>query len=492
MERGYRRRMDDDRLELDDDGHVVGSTHVVDLMDPTATDALHASRADALVDRHLTPWLERHRRPVIAAVVASLVAGLGVTWWASRPPYVEPPVPVAIENAVLDGRDLGGPRIRDDGLLLVAFAVRTTDDATRFDVLDLVGPGLATTGVQVDGVATADHAARVQARAVVQCSTPGLVGATPDDYALRMRRTDANGSSEITVPLGSDVTPLDVALREHCVQSYAAPALSVVDARLVGQAGSSIASLALVVRNVSNLPVEVATERRSTGGVDVDLSTDVTIAPARSAIVSSRLQVQDCTPTRTELTEPLTTLPNPMIGSGYADPASASGITMRVGLGTSSTLASYGLGPSLDLLAARLRTLACGDAPTVTAQVASASGRRSGDGSWSVTARIALRTTGIGVTVGRERFSGPPWGAGSQLVTDGPVGRGWEAQPAQLDGGAGSAVVTLVGTSCDEAGAPPSSLPLRVVTADRIVHPFVAPIGPTLLRQAFAQACPSR
>ena len=78
MERGYRRRMDDDRLELDDDGHVVGSTHVVDLMDPTATDALHASRADALVDRHLTPWLERPRRPVIATVVASLVAGLGV------------------------------------------------------------------------------------------------------------------------------------------------------------------------------------------------------------------------------------------------------------------------------------------------------------------------------------------------------------------------------------------------------------------------------
>ena len=103
-----------------------------------------------------------------------------------------------------------------------------------------------------------------------------------------------------------------------------------------------------------------------------------------------------------------------------------------------------------------------------------------------------LRTPGIGVTVGRERFSGPPGGAGSQLVTDGPVGRGWEAQPAQLDGGAGSAVVTLVGTSCEEAGAPPSSLPLRVVTADRVVHPFVAPIDATLLRQAFAQACPSR
>ena len=33
---------------------------------------------------------------------------------------------------------------------------------------------------------------------------------------------------------------------------------------------SSIASLMLVVRNVSNLPVEVATPRRTTGGVDVD------------------------------------------------------------------------------------------------------------------------------------------------------------------------------------------------------------------------------
>lgn len=492
MERGYRRRMDDGRLELDDDGHVVGSSQVVDLMDPTATETLHTSRADALVDRHLAPWVHQHRRPVAAVAVAALALGLGAAWWTHRPPYVEPPVPVAIENAVLDGRDLGGPRIRDDGLFLVAFAVRATDPSTRFDVLDLVGPGLATTGVQVDGPATTDRPARVQARAVVQCSTPGLVGAKPDDYGLRMRRTDADGSSEITVPLGSDVTPLDVALREHCVQAYAAPALSVVDARLVGQAGSSIASLSLVVRNVSNLPVEVATDRRSVGGVDVDLSTDVTIAPARSAIVSSRLQVQDCSPARPSLAEPLTTLPNPMIGSGYADPSTASGITMRVGLGTSSTLASYGLGPSLDLLTARLRTLACGDAPSVTARVASATGRRADDGSWSVTARIALRTTGIGVTVGRERFSGPPWGAGSQLVTDGPVGRGWEAQPAQLDGGAGAASVVLVGSTCSEAGVPPTTLPLRVVTADRVVHPFVAAVDPTLLEQAFAQACPAR
>ena len=492
MERGYRRRMDDDRLELDDEGPVVGSSHVVDLMDPTATETLHASRAEALVDRHVAPWLDRHRRPLAAAVVASLVVGLGAAWWTHRPAYVEPPVPVAIENAVLDGRDLGGPRIREDGLLLVAFAVRSTDDATTFDVLDLVGPGLATSGVQVDGAATPDRPARVQARAVVQCSTPALLGATSADYGLRMRRTDAAGSTETVVPLGPDVTPLDVALREHCVQSYAAPAVSVVDARLVGQAGSSIASLSLVVRNVSSLPIEVATDRRSDGGVDIDLSTDVRIAPQRSAIVSSRLQVQDCSPDRAGLTSPLSTLPNPMIGPGYGDPATASGVTLRIGLGTSTTLASYGLGPSLDLLAGRLRTLACGQAPSVTARVASASGQRSPDGSWTVSARIALRTTGIGVTVGRERFTGPPWGAGSQLVTDGPATRGWEAQPAQLDGGAGPAVVVFAGTAWDEAGPPPATLPLRVVTADRAVHPFVAAIDGSTLRAAFAQACPRR
>ncbi len=480
---------DDDRLELDDDGHVVGSPHVVDLLDPAATEHLHASRADALVHHHVAPWLARHRRPVVAAVVACLALGLGTAWWTHRPPYVEPPVPIAIENAILDGRDLGGPRIRDDGLLLVAFAVRSTDPSTTFDVLDLVGPGLATTGVTSDGPASPDRPARVQARAVIQCSTPGMVGARPDDYGLRVRRTGPDGSSELTVPLGPDATPLDVALREHCVRAYAAPALSVVDARVVGQAGSSIASLALVVRNVSNLPVEVATPRRTGGAVDVDLSTDVVIAPQRSAIVSSRLQVQDCSPTRTSLSDPLAQLPNPVVTAGYSDPSALAGITLRVGLGTSTTLASYALGPSLDLLTGRLRTLACASAPTVTADVASATGRRGSDGSWSVTARIALRTSGIGVTVGRERFSGPPWGAGSQLVTDGPASRGWEAQPAQLDGGAGSAIVTFAGTACDEAEAPPTSLPLRVITADRVVHPFVATIDPALLRVAFSQAC---
>jgi hypothetical protein len=483
---------DDDRLELDDDGQVVGSSHVVDLMDPDATEVLHPTRAHVLVDRHVSPWLRRHRAPVVAVTATALVAALGAAWWTHRPPYVEPPVPLTIENAVLDGRDLGGPRIRDDGFLMVAFAARSTDPSARFDVLDLVGPGLATTGVRTDGPATADSPARVQAEAVVQCSDPTFLRATSADYGLLVRRTDGDGVSEVTLPLSPDATPLDVALREHCLKTYAAPALSVVDARLVGQAGSSIASLSLVVRNVSNLPVEVATQRRTTGGVDIDLSTDVTIAPQRSAIVSSRLQVQDCSPSRGDLTEPLTELPNPMIGSGYADPSTASGIALRVGLGTSTMVASYGLGPSLDLLAGRLRVLACGGAPTVSAQVASATGSRARDGSWSVAARVALRTSGIGVTVGRERFSGPPWGAGSLLVTDGAETRGWAAQPAQLDGGAGSVVVRFGGTTCDDHGPPPAELPLRVLTADRVVHPFVVDIDPAPLRAALEQACPAR
>ncbi|HET7901453.1 MAG TPA: hypothetical protein VFL59_09715 [Candidatus Nanopelagicales bacterium] len=481
---------DDDRLELDDDGHVVGSSHVVDLMDADATEQLHPTKAQELVDRHVTPWLQRHRIPVVALTVVGLVAGLGAAWWTHRPPYVPPPVPLSIENAVL-GRDIGGPVIRDDGRLLVAFTARATDRSVRFDVLDLVGPGLASTGVTVDRPATTDSPSRVQAEAVVQCSDPDVLRARSTDFGLRVRRTDGDGVSELTVPLGPEATPLDVALREHCLQAYAAPALSIVDARLVGQAGSSIASLALVVRNVSNLPVEVATQRGPDGGVDVDLSTDVTIAPQRAAIVSSRVQVQDCSPDRVPLTEPLTQLPSPMIGSGYVDPSTASGITLRVGLGTSSMLASYGLGPSLDLLAGRLRTLACGGTASVSSTIASASGRRAPDGSWTVAARIALRTTGIGVTVGRERFSGPPWGAGSQLVTDGASSRGWEAEPAQLDGGAGSVQVVFAGTSCDDASAPPTHLPLRVVTADRVVHPFVARVDPTLLRAAWAEACTS-
>ena len=206
--------------------------------------------------------------------------------------------------------------------------------------------------------------------------------------------------------------------------------------------------------------------------------------------MSSRVQVQDCSPTRTSLTEPLTELPNPMIGSGDTDPSTASGITMRVGLGTSSTLASYGLGPSLDLLTGRLRVLACGDAPTVSRAVASASGRRAADGSWSVTATGGAAHDGIGVTVGRERFSGPPWGAGSLLVTDGAgdarVGRAARAARRRRRLGRGA----VRRHDVRRPRAPPAELPLRVLTADRVVHPFVVAIDPAPLRAALGAGVP--
>jgi hypothetical protein len=480
---------DDERLELDDDGRVVGSSHVVDLADPAATEAIAATTAHAFADRHVVPRLRRHQRVVAASSALAVALALGAAWWTHRPAYVPPPEPIAIENAELDGSDIGGPSIRDDGLLLVAFAVRAVDPGVSYDVLGFDGPGLATAGVTANGPASDGSPARVEARAVVQCADGAVLRASSSDYHLAVRRTDASGSTELSVPLGRDVTSLDIALREYCLRTYAAPAVSVVDATVVGQAGTSVASLSLVVRNVSNMPVVVSTERRATGRVDVDLSSDVTLAPQRSAIVSSRLLVQDCNDLPRPA--PVGDLPNPQIGLVQGDAAARAGITLRVRLGASSMLASYPLPDSVATLAQRLRSSACAAPPEVAARLVSAEGSPSAQGGWVVSGTWAMRTSGVGITIGREHFTGPPWGAGSSLVTEGDVDRAWDAAPSRLDGGAGSLVVSFTGPSCSTASdTAPETLPVRVMTADRVVYPFLLPIETTSLRQALASACP--
>lgn len=479
---------EDGRLELDDDGHVVGSSHVLDLSDPTATEQLPPTRAHALVDRSVAPWVRRHRTAVASTAAVAVALALGASWWTHRPTPVEPPDPIAIENAVLDGRDLGGPRIRDDGYLMVALAVRSTDPGTTYEVVGFDGPSLATTVVKADRRAAAGEPARVQVEGVLQCSDARYVTARPSDFALQVRRTDSQGSRIERVPLGADVTPLDIAVRNHCVEAYAAPALQIVDTTVVGQAGTTVASLGLVVRNVSSTPIEVATSRRTNGDVLVDLSPTVVIAPQRAAIVSSRLLVTDCT--STPRTEAVLDMPHPTLGAGYLDPTALAGVTLRVGQGDAHLLASYPLTTTVADLGARLRATACRTPPSVTTRLVSASGRSAADGSWLVTGEFAFRTTGIGVTVGREQFDGPAWGAGSVLATSGELGTRWSWSPARLDGGAGRVVLTFTGASCrDATDTVPSSLPVRVTTADRVAYPFELPVDSAALRKAVSTAC---
>ena len=493
---------DEGRLELDDDGRVVDASGVagaVDLADPDATVVIAPTRAHDVLATSVSPWLRRHRRPVAAAAVATLGVALTTAWWTHRPPDVAPVVPIAIEDAVLDGRDLGGPSIRDDGLLSIAYSVRSTDPSTSFEVLGVTGPGLAPAGPP-QGIsptsptstpAASTAAIRVQTQSVIQCSDPVVEGATRSSYALEVRRRDATGAeSMLSVPFGADVNDLSVAVHDYCLTHYAVPALSIIDSAIRFSAGTSEASLELIVRNTSNLAVTVATIRGDDGDIEIDLSPSVTIAPQRSAVVSSRLLVRDCSarPRPAALVD----LPNPVIGAGYGDPDVLPGLTLNVSSAGRTMLASYALGRSLADVRSLLTHAACAAAPTFQAHLTKVSGTLGLDGSWTVSGTYLVRTSGIGVSLGSEHFDGPPWGAGSVLASGDRAGTPWALAPSSLDGGDGHLPLRFSGPSCADAIAEaPDTIPVRITTADHEVYPFQVTVDRAELGKALATACPT-
>ncbi len=494
---------DEGRLELDDDGRVVDATGgvagTVDLADPDATVVIPPTRAHHVLATSVSPWLRRHPRPVAAAAVATLAVALTTAWFTHRPPYVAPVVPIAIEDAVLDGRDLGGPSIRDDGLLSIAYSVRSTDPSTRFDVLGVTGPGLAPVGPAQGHPPTSSTATpaastaaiRVQTQSVIQCANPVVDGATRSSYALEVRRIDATGAEAmLSVPFGADVNDLSIAVHDYCLSHYAVPALSIIDSAIRFSAGTSVASLELIVRNTSNVAVTVATIRGPDGDVEVDLSPTVTIAPQRSAVVSSRLLVRDCSsrPRPAALVD----LPNPVIGAGYGDPGAMPGLTLHVSSAGRSTLASYALGRSLADVGALLTHAACAAAPTFRTVLTDVSGTLGLDGSWTVSGTYLVRTSGVGVSVGSEHFDGPPWGAGSVLASGDQAGTPWALVPSSLDGGDGHLPLRFSGPSCADALAEaPGTIAVRITAADREVYPFEVAVDRAVLGKALAAACPT-
>jgi hypothetical protein len=311
-----------------------------------------------------------------------------------------------------------------------------------------------------------------------------------------VRRLDATGVGPIqAVPFGAHVNDLSVAVHDYCLSHYAIPALSIVDSTLRFSAGTSLASLELVVRNTSNLAVSVATVRGHDGDVEIDLSPTVTIAPQRSAVVSTRLLVRDCSarPQPAALVD----LPNPVIGAGYRDSQTLPGLTLRVSSAardalTSYSLASYSLGQSRADIGAVLAQAACAAAPTFRTTLTDVSGALGLDGSWTVSGSYLVRTSGVGVSLGSEHFDGPPWGAGSVLATGDEVGAPWALVPSSLDGGDGHLPIRFNGPSCADALAQtPNSIAVRIMSADHVVYPFQVALDRATLRKALTAACPS-
>jgi hypothetical protein len=473
---------EDGRLELDEDGQLVDGATAVDLTDPDAVEDLATSRIQPWIDDTVAPWVRGHRRALVAVGLAAAVVIAGSAWWGSRPPYVAPTVALELDNAILDGNDLGGPEIAE-GRISVAYTARALTAGDQVEVLGLSGPGIVPE-FAVTPVTTAERA-RIQLSAEIDCRDPGLTTATPAAYGLHVRRTDATGDVlETTVPFGSATTELDLAVLSHCVSELAPRGLGIRSARVEIQGGSSIAALELLVENTAPLPLTVATQRRPTNGVEVDLSPTITIASGESEIVTTRLLVHDCLGTP-ELTA-VSRLPNPVPGAGETSP----GITLQVGLGAATTLASYPLQGG-DVGAA-LERGTCAGRPEITTRLSAAQGTRSADGSWLVTGLYEIRTGGVRVRVGREHFAGPAVGEGSILATTDRLVPGaiWAIAPTTLDGGAGRVPVSFSGYSCtDLATTTPTTLAIGVTMADRSVYSFEVPVDDVRLLEAAYSAC---
>ena len=481
---------DDGRLELDDDGRlldgdgapVVDLVDLVDLEDPHAVEELAPARVRPWLDDNVAPWVRAHRRAVVAAGAAAAVLLTGTVVWQTRPPYVAPVVPLELENAILDGNDLGGPEITGDELS-VAYAGRAITAGDRVEVLALSGPGLMQP--RGSGALTSTERSRLVLGATIDCRDPALTTATPSSYGLSVRRTSATGEVlETTTPFGAMTTELDVAVLSHCVAQLAPAHLVVESARADSAPGQPTAAVSLLVRNTGPVTMTVATERRPTTGIEIDLSPTVTVAPGESAILTTRALVHDClaVPSLPALDE----LPNPVPWAARSAP----GVALQVGLGPATTLASFPLVGSA--LGRELAEGACRGARPVSAELADVVGRRGGQGGWEVDAVYRVRSEGIRLRIGREHFDGPPSGAGSILTTPTGPSRGgaWAVEPTQLDGGAGRVRVGFAGYSCGElATSVPTTLPVGVTMPDRTVYTYEIPVDDARLIRAAYAAC---
>lgn len=475
-------------MELDEDGRLVEGDRVVDLVDledPEAVEDVVPSRVRPWVDAHVAPWARRHRRALIASGTAAAVVLGGLVYLGTRPPYVAPTVALQLDNAILEGNDLGGPEIDARDVLSVAYTARAATPGDRVEIRALTGPGLVEpSGTPV--MVTSDELGRVVLSARVECRDPSIAFATPTSYGLSVRRTAADGDVlETVTPLGPPTTELDLAVASHCLAERAASDLVVEPGEVQGRPGVPTASVSFVVRNTGPMPLTVATQRRTSTSIELDLSLTVRVDPGQSVSIATQALVHDCRSTPS--LPAVSTLPNAQEWAAPDSPA----VTLQVGLGRATALSSYPTDGAR--LGRQLESTVCAGAPRVSAVLESAEGTRSRAGGWQVQATYRMRTDGVRVRVGREHFDGPAAGEGSILTT--PTGKAqgtpWVIAPTFLDGGAGRLAVTISGASCDDALTPPAvtTLPLGITMPDRTVYAFEVPADDGRIRTAALRAC---
>ena len=342
---------DDGRLELDDSGAVIdpagapsSSDEIVDLQAPDSADLQEPATLQLWARTQAAPWVSAHRRTVAmvtAVAVSVLVAG---GWWSSRPEPLRPIPRPSLTNAPVVGADLGGPRLGPDGHLSVAYNVAADPELAGVTVLGLVGPGLAPLGVEGGSAALGANAPTfVQVGAQVSCDDVGIPDATASSYAIIMRRTGSGGQTvERSVPFDDTTTSLDIAVRQHCVGSIA-PLLYVTQAELSRVPGSASIDLVMHVHNASALPVTLAiwSASASTPGARSTTPSTEVAGPNDEVTLAARLLRRDCSAAHG--LSPRDSLPNPVSPRRLSRQVSPAGITLRLKIGTSSAVASYGL-----------------------------------------------------------------------------------------------------------------------------------------------------
>jgi hypothetical protein len=186
----------DGRLELDELGSVID--HASSLEAPAA-DLLAGNDATTWSERldavGLTPWLRRHR--TVLAVVSALVLVAGVTtaaWVRSRPP--EQLTDLALTARDWVSGDSPGIVFYGDGTFSASYWVSPERPGDTATVLGLTGPGIRASQVHpVTGAPAENGAAVADVAAVIGCDDSRVLAATPADFRLLVRQTDAWGRS---------------------------------------------------------------------------------------------------------------------------------------------------------------------------------------------------------------------------------------------------------------------------------------------------------
>jgi hypothetical protein len=226
----------DGRLDLDDldaplDLESIGDDHD----HPYLSERLRGW----LEEKGVIAWVRRHRVPLAGAcaLVVAAVAVAGVSY-ARRPvPLPEQPR-LVLTSSGADADQVQVDTSGDEPVLSLSMVLTSAEArGVRMTLLGLLGPGLVENPRAIpEEVDPAEPDRVLRTSALLRCGTPELLAAvlsaTPQAYAVSVRRTSAEGATRVdAVPLRGG-SRLHAVILQQCVQARADVELDVTGVRL--------------------------------------------------------------------------------------------------------------------------------------------------------------------------------------------------------------------------------------------------------------------